>query len=348
MSTSKREELTTVTSDSVDAASARELTSGARALAESVTAPGIGRPERTNRAIQAAEAVAALEQIAASTDPYADGQHAYGHDLITAAGSHASRDRDAAADRLARYRQHRELVANLRAAAWADLSGAIGTGVTPGRVPARAQFLARYAVKEMTARDMVPHTGTLPDAVLDPPRGTELQSVAVTVDGDTSGWHTAALLVNEAAQLDYAPGIASHLEALFRAQVDVKLETAILADIADGAPTAPDFAAAEAAAGGAWGVPDLIVCDPEDRPKIVRAYAADNVAAGDRPEILPTAGCPAGTAYVIAAGAVLVQATEPFDLVATEPDRLGKLIAFLRYGRGRNLVAGAVQVVTVS
>lgn len=343
-------EISLATSRDVAEGSATDLVSGSADLAAAVTAPGIGRPERISRARMATDAAAALPLLAAQLDPYASGEYSHGHDLIAASKPHDSRARDAAADRLAQYAQSRQLLAQVRAATWADLSGAQQTGVTANALPDPARFLAQVGVRAAfdQAKDYLSAPlGGLPEAVLDPPRGTELDQVSISLDGEATGFHTAALLVNESAQLDWIPAEANRLEQLFRSRVNVRLETAILADLAAGAPAAATLADAEAAIGALWDIPDLIVCHPADRPSLVRAYAAERIEPADRPALLPSAGAPAGTAYVLASTGVVVEVSEPLDMVATEPRQLGNAIAYLRYGRGRVRLPGVVQAVTV-
>ncbi|OYO01221.1 hypothetical protein [Enemella evansiae] len=342
-------EISLATSRDVAEATAADLVSAAADLAAAVTAPGIDRPERISRAQLASEAAAALPLLAAQLDPYAAGQFSHGADLIAAA-RHDSRARDAAADRLAQYAQSRQLQRLLRTAAWADLPGLQPIGVTPNALPDPARFLARVGIPATldNPREYLPTPlAELPDAVLDPPTGTELHQVSLNLDGEPVGFHTAALLVNEAAQLDWIPAEANRLEAIFRARVNSTLETAILADLAAGAPTAATLADAEAAVGSVWDIPDLIVCHPADRPSLVRAYAAERIDPADRPELLPSAGVPAGTAYVLASPGVVVEVSEPHNIVATEPRQLGNAIAYLRYGRGRVRMPGVVHAVTV-
>lgn len=338
--------------DQVDDRTADDILSGVRDLAAACAEPGLGRSERLARLSMAGERAAHLATVAQLLDPYADRQHSRLWDAINAAGPAHRRDVDAAG-RLDQARAADGLRAGMQRAV--DLGAGLGRPVAgPPLQPIVARWLAGYAAPagELGPAASVPGVlDALPAATINAAKLSALPGVQLSLaDGASLPWTTSTIHLNRSRQsIDWTPQQLAEFESILEAAVDVGLERQLLVDVTAAAPTAASFEAAEIAVGAAWPAgADLILVHGADRPKVVREYAAAQLHAEDRPVVLATGGVTAGTAVVLAAGAVLLEASSTDWMAADEPALLGQAATVLRYGRARLRVAGAVQLVEVA
>lgn len=339
-------------SGDVDQRTAADLVAAAAEWASRAAVPGIGPSERLARAGQAADAFRDLAETAALLDPYATRGHSRIRDLMLAARVRGIRgDRQQALTRLDLDRQAQAL-----RRAYADLGGV--QTYAPSTAPSIAPSPARW----LNSPYVVPATGgldrgrliasgwsTVPAAHLDPAPGDDVSAtVQSLLDGDEVPWHLAALALNVSRQrLDWAQDDGAETEQLMTASVETALETAMLADLVNGAAAAASFTAAEAAVGATGYAADLVIANPADVGTVRRAYAAELSDASTWPTMLATIGAPAGTAVVMASPLVRAEASALDWLVADEPGVLGKSLAALRYGLAAPRVAAAVATVPV-
>lgn len=341
----------------VDSGAARQLVDAARSLASSVATPGIGQAERLARSQRAADAARDVRDALPLLSPYNGGRHARVLDMASLNERRRNVDRDAAIERLARDRQYRDLARQMRAVQWVDVSPLHGSVPTPVPAPSSpgpsvTPWLDRYGVQPDEplgpGRWLAGAWQNIPPAVIDPAPG---DSIAVggpaTLPGGITPWHTSALAVDVAEQLeDWTVGGATEIEAMIECSVSLGLETVLLADLAAGAPTAADIPAALAAVTWPTGA-DLILTSGSDAPAVAASFGA----AGQWPApvpVLATGGVPAGTVLVLATSGTIVEASDTEWLTAVKPSLLGQDIAGLRYGLARVRQVGAVVAVDLT
>lgn len=334
---------------------ADELIAHAREWAARSVVPGIARGERLARAGAARDAAADLDDMLRLLDVYGAGQHSRLRDVATVLNPRSTTtDRDEAATRLDLHQQRQTLVRQ-----WADVREALGAADPVPAAPLpnpcawlnNAAYVARPTAPVGRGRLMSTAWANLPAAFVDSPPGTDVSATSQAIlAGDVRPWRSAGLAINASMQeLAWSIDDGAEVEALIEAAVDLALERALLDDVAADAPTAASFAAAEESVGAAWTAgADLIVCAGQDRPKIIRAYAAEGIQPADRPTILATGGATAGTAVVMASGAVRAEATDRDELGVDEPGIMGRGLAVLRLGLAAVRVPGAVQLVEVA
>lgn len=348
----------------IDTRTAEELVSGVVDLAAAVTAPGLGRAERLSRTTQAAHAAGDLRAMMPTLAPYLaeipnndDGHPRHSrirdHMLVNDIVAKSSPEALAARERLDQDAQQRTISRQLRA--WADLGpilDATPTVASVGPQPQAARFLelvAHQPTEKLGPATEVPDVWSYTPETPAPTDPRDVPFGLFEIEGTRKPWLVAKLGLNASRQVIDWPAGAFDAEAALTYFVGIDLETQILNELATGAPTAVSFEAAEIAVGTAWVTgADLILCHGADRPKIVRSYADEGIDPTDRPTILATGGATPGTALVIAAGAVWVEASDIDFMAADEPKIFGKSIAAFRYGRGHLRKAGAIQKVTVA
>lgn len=354
---------------------AEQLLSAVRDLAASVGEPGIGRAERVTRSRRAAESARDVPQVLAGLDPYADGRHNRLSDAVLVAVGPVMRNEDgvmgregqersrseegrAAADRLMTGRE----LAGVRAQARAAGLGVKALGekvVAPLSTdsPALAAWLDGFAappVGSSAVKAVVPMSWSgLPDAVIDPGASNPADGGldAATLAGDEQDYTLVGWSTSRSAQVtSWVPGAQEELDRFGSAVVSIGLEAELIRRLAADAPAAADLEAAEVAVGAAWPTgADLVLCNAADRPKIVRAYAAAGLLAGDRPQVLATGGVrEAGTAYVMASSGVYLEASTTEVYSEVDPGHLGTQIGWLRFGLASARAAGVVQKVEVA
>lgn len=365
--------------DVVELGAAGQLLSAVRDLAASVGEPGIGRAERVTRSRRAAEAARDVPVALDKLDSYADGRHNRVMDLVITAegpvgfgidggvghrGSNVARARAgeaevrAASERLAVASQ----LANVRAEARAAGLGIAALGeafVAPASPedPGPASWLDGFAVPvtaSSAAEVVTPlHWDAFPQGVVNPgpsnPAGDGTDASVLV--GEQKRYTMAGWSTSRSAQVvEWGVNAQAELDRLGAAVASVALEAELIRQLAEGAPTAADFAAAEVACGQAWPTgASLVVCHAADRPKVVRSYAAEQLAPEDRPQVLATGGVrEPGTAYVIAMGGVNLEAAPVEVFSQIDPDNFGTQLGWLRYGLATARAAGVVQKVEVA
>ncbi|MBB1495893.1 hypothetical protein J4N02_08340 [Propioniciclava sp. MC1595] len=339
----------------VDDRTADDLRTGVTDLAASATAPSIGRAERLARAARAAEHARNLADVVPLLDPYAGTEHNRMADLQTVATRALAGETEldgAVAERLLRAEQFDRLTHATRAAA--NL-----TGLRPGSIAPTVEFvtparwLAAYALPAagLGPIDTIPAWGNgIPAATLNPGFDNPITGADLDVAGDPLPWSLVGFGVNTSRQrFDWAADKGAESERLFLAAVHKGLEKALLDALAAAAPAAASFEAAEVAAGATDYAADLVVVNPQDAPKVTRAYAtAFDGSDTLPPRILPTAGATKGTALVMASPAVYAVASRVEWVSATRPREWGVDVAALMWGRARVRIPGAVQKVVVA
>lgn len=340
----------TGTDAAVDPRATASLHAAVGDLAASALDPELGRSERLARAERAAEAATAVRRWAGSLDPYADGTHCRLADLLAVAGwpgAHAPQAPQAA-DRLALARAA-DAVAHQRATVTlASLPGLDPNPTQPAqRLLTQAPLVDAIAAPAVLGRrpEFPGAWGDLPTAATnDEPQDGRLTVLdIITVPFSTSRYHLP--VSRQVAEL--MPAALAELEHAVHHVVTVGLERQLAAAIADGAPTAPSFADAEAAIGAAGWVADTVLVAVADLPAVKRAYAFDYPDPADRPRILPSHGLDAGTALVFAAAGVHAEASPTEWTIAEAPAVLGRDIGAHRYGRALARVSGVVVKVAV-
>lgn len=329
-----------------DPTAGHDLASGVRDLAAAATAAGLDRPERTSRARRAADAAADLAALAPVLDVYASGEHSRIADTRAAADQNAPGGQ-AAAERLA---QDAALAAIRATMPDTNQVATVPLAVTspaawlngPWTIPAASSGTGNRKTL------VPPAQATLPTVSIDPAAGATIAELNVAAAADPLPWHVAAVLAATSRQFLDFTGAGPELDRLAQAAVDAGLEAALLADLATAAPVAATLEAAEIAVGAAGVTPDLIVCHPADRPKIVRTYAAAGIHPDDRPRILPTAGATAGQVLVMATAGVYLSAAPTATLQAVDPGHLGADVAIVRTAQTRTRLTAAVQKVTLA
>ncbi|QCV95727.1 hypothetical protein [Acidipropionibacterium acidipropionici] len=354
---------------------AGQLLSAVRDLAASVGEPGIGRAERVTRSRRAAEAARDVPVALGKLDPYADGRHNRVSDMmLVAAGPVVRNDAGvvgreggaaaessagrAAADRLMAARELAGVRAQTRAAGigFANLGESLVSPVST-ETPGLAAWLEQFAVPaegSVAMKKVTPlHWDKIPAGTVDPglsnPAGGGTQVTRLL--GDERRYTMGSWATSRSTQAkDWAPGAEAELDRFGDAVASVCLEAELIRQLADGAPAASDFAAAEVAAGAAWPTgADLVLCNAADRPKIVRAYAAEQLAPEDRPQVLATGGVrEAGMAYVLAMGGVWLEAAPTEVFSALDPENNAVELGWLRYGLVAARAAGVMQKVEVA
>lgn len=311
-------------------------------FAASAVVPGLLDRETVTRMTLAADAQRAVDVLAPLADPYRHGRQSMTVDLVRAAYTGTAPEVIAAArSRLDSHHSARAIATETTA----NVPGLLPYPVAPvnGGGLAVSPLLDRIAVpvpKRPGSRGLlVPDGWAVGEAQLDPPEGApDLPAAdALVVDGETVPWHSAAKIVDVSRQvIDWADVAPIELDQAFSASVNITLENGIVSDIIAaatpmpaGATLAETLDAAEGVAGSVWpdGSPIIELVNPEDMPRVRRAYAGQT----GTPLLVPTVGQPAGTITTFARNSVALYASALDSASATRPGQFMIGTYWVRY-----------------